>query len=191
MSVSIDYDGSSGIERPTGVLQAVLSNVVDLGDREDRFNPGKKKHQVILVWQLAETYEFKGKTQRFQQTEFATLTLNNKAKLRAYVEGMLGCTVEDLLSKAKAAGNAKFRLDIEKLIGRNCMLTLAKKEAKPGESAYTSVQSVAPLMKGLQPIKVEQIPLPEWVLEFTSGVNNATEDAATDVKMEDVMEALK
>jgi len=188
MSVNIEYDGSSGVERPTGVLQGVLSNVIDLGERDDRFNPGKKKHQIILIWQLAETYEFKGKTQRFQQTEFATLSLNNKAKLRAYVEGMLGMKVEDLLAKAKAKGDVKFKLDIEKLIGRNCMLTLAKKDVtKPGEDGYTYVQSVAPLMKGLAPIKVEAIPIPEWVLEFTADDKSAPKDAATDVDMNDVM----
>ena len=190
MSVSIEYDGSAGIERPTGVLQAVLSNVVDLGDRDDRFNPGKKKHQIILIWQLAETYEFKGKTQRFQQTEFATLTLNNKSKLRAYVEGMLGLKIEDLLAQAKAKGNAKFKLDIEKLIGRNCMLTLAKKDSKSGEEVYTTVQSVAPLMKGMTPIKVENIPIPEWVLEFTSAPGTA-DAASPEVNMEDVMKALQ
>ena len=193
MSVAVEYDGkSSGIERPTGVQQAVLSNVVDLGERDDKFKPGRKKHQVILIWQLSEHYEFEGKKLPFQQTEFATLTLNEKAKLRRFVEGMIGMTVEDMLAQAKAKGNPKFKLDLEKLIGRNCMLTLTKKEAKPGDDAFTYVESVAPLMKGLAPIKAQNVPIPEWVKEFVDGtgatVDAGSPDASPDLT--DVMAAI-
>jgi hypothetical protein len=196
MAASVEYDGkATGIDRPTGVQQAVLSNVVDLGDRPDKFHPGKTKHQAILIFQLAEKLEIEGKQVPFQQTEFVSLTLNEKSKLRRYVEGMLGKTVEQLLEMAKAKGNKSFKLDIEKLIGRNCMLTLSKKEAKAGEDAYTTIEAIAPLMKGLTALTVANIPVPEWVTEFVKQANAeagspATQDAAaTDVDLDSVLDA--
>lgn len=181
--VVVDFDGTSGIERPTGVQQAVLSNVVDLGERDDKFKPGKKKHQVILIWQLAETYEFEGKTLPFQQTEFVTLTLNEKSKLRRFIEGMLATTVDELHAKVKAKGGTRLKLDLNALIGRNCMLTLVKKDAKPGEDAFTSVESCAPLMKNLPTIKPQALPVPQWVTDFVNGgkTEDASEAAAPDL----------
>ncbi len=190
MGARVDYDGKHAVDSPTGVQQAVFWKTVDLGERPDKFKPGNTKHQAILLWQLAETYEFEGKQVRFVQSEFVNLTLAPKAKLRGFVEGMLGKSVEELLAQAKAKGAAKVSFDLDKLAGMNCMLTIKKKD----EEGHTEIDSIAPLMKNLTKIELVEMPDPKWIQEFVQNLKDeataATTDVATDVSLGDIVDSI-
>jgi hypothetical protein len=170
---------SADFDRPTGVIQAVLSNVVDLGEVDDKFNPGKKKHQGILVFQLSETYEKDGKQIPIQQCQFFTASLNQKSKLRSFVEGIIGVGLDVVIAKCKAEGK-EFNLSLEKLVGRQCMLTIKKKV----DSEYTVIESIAPKMKNLPDLVLQKdLKIPDWITDMIHDAKNATvgADVVTDV----------
>lgn len=186
--MGFDYDENdmtgSDFDRPTGVQQAVLSHIIDLGLRDDKFHPGNQKHQGILVWQLAETYEKDGKQIPCQQCEFFTSSLNEKSKLRRFVEGMLGVKLTAIAESFKAKNpGKKFAFKLEAMIGKNCMLTIAEKDGKSADEKYTYVQSCAPLMKNLQPITVDKtVAVPSWIKDMLEPEPDAA-DMATDVDL--------
>jgi hypothetical protein len=158
MSLVVGYDpAQNNFERPTGLQQAVVTSVIDLGFKPDPFNEGAQKHQIAMTWQLASTYKDKtGKVLPMQQTEMYNLSLHEKAKLRSIVEGMLG----------KSLGKGILSLDLETLIGTQCMLTLQKKDA---ESIFTSTVAAAPLLPGMKPITVVPLPIPQWIIKMRDG----------------------
>jgi hypothetical protein len=160
MSLVVKYDPSTsaGFERPTGLQQAILSSIFDLGDKPDPFKEGKLKHQIAITWQLKETFTNKeGKTLPLQQTEIYNLSLHEKSKLRGVVEGMIG--------KSIGKGDSPISVDLEKLIGRNCMLTLQKKP----DTDFTSVISAAPLLANMTHLTIVDLPIPQWLLDLKSG----------------------
>lgn len=174
-------------ERVTGVQQAVLSHVIDIGETDDKFNPGKKKHQGIFVFQLAETYEKDGKKIPMQQCQFFTSSLNQKSNLRRYVEGMIGIGLDALAAKCKAEGK-KFSLNLDKLVGRQVMLTIKKKP----DSEYTFIESIAPKMKALPDIALVQgLEPPKWIQDYVTDTNTQgmSSDTATNVNLGDLMGA--
>lgn len=174
------------IERPVGVRQAILTHVIDVGFVDDKFNPGKKKHQGIMVFQLDAVYEKEGKTYPVQQSQYFTSSLNEKSTLRKLVEGILGTNLETVAAKYKAEGK-KFILNLDKLIGRQCMLTIKKKAA---DSEYTTIESAAPKMKNLPDLVWDKtLPAPQWVLDVANDAKDGPgqADAASNVNLKDVM----
>lgn len=169
------------VDRPVGVVQAILTHVVDIGLVDDKFNPGKKKHQGVMIFQLDATYEKEGKTYPVQQSQFFTSSLNEKSTLRKLVEGILGANLNELAAKYKAQ-NKKFVLSLDKLIGRQCMLTIKKKSA---DSEYTTIESTAPKMKNLPDLVWDKtLSAPQWVLDMVeSKKEEAMANMATDVDL--------
>jgi hypothetical protein len=165
MSLVIEFDPSKqgSFEPPTGVQQAVVTHVTDLGNKPDPFKEGHLKHQVAITWQLNLTYQNKeGKTLPVRITEMYNMSMNEKAKLRLVIEGMMG--------KSIVQGEKKVSLDLDKLVGRQCMLTLQKKDP---DSSYSHVVAAAPIMKDLKQLEVIPMDVPQWVIDFRDGKNQA------------------
>ena len=177
--MQVEYK-EGGIDRPTGVVQAVLCESVDLGTVDDKFSPGKKKPECVLVWQLAESagtwINKEGKKSLFLQSKIFRVSLNEKANLRKIVEGMIG--------KALTLENGK-KVELDKLNGVNCMLTISK----PEDSNYTKIDAAAPIMKGLAKIAPVNYERPAWINEMIAErkqEKSAPVDSAGDVDVSDV-----
>ena len=181
-SPEIDEKGAE-IERPTGVVQGILADVIELPEAPDPFKPGKMKKQLIFVYQLMETLTVDGKEVRFCQTEFLTDSLHEKSTMRKRMEAILGCRLKALYKKAEAMGKKSFRIDLDKLVGRNLMLTISKKE----DSNYTRIDSAAPLMKGLEEQKLEGYERPEWIADKIKDMKSEEQiEAEREESLEDV-----
>lgn len=188
MPVQVQYSGQPTIDRPVGIKQAVWSKIIDLGLRPDIFHPGKFKNQLIVVWQLAEMYDWEGKKVPMQQTAFVNNSINSeKSTLHKFMVGTLG---SEIFSKPWPAA---MTLD-DMLIGKNCMLSLSKKiEKKDGvEKTYSQIDAVAPLMAGLPEIKVDPtVQLPSWIGDYVKGFTQGKIDAsAAPVDLSSVLKAV-
>lgn len=114
---------------PEGTHQAVLCDIVDLGEQENNF--GQTKHFIRVVFQLEEAME-NGKPyivgQRFNAT------LHEKGALRKFIVASRGRQFSD----EELAG-----FDIESLIGTNVQITVIHNKAENGNT-YANIASVSP-----------------------------------------------
>ena len=131
---------------PAGLHHAVCVDVEDLGvEVSDKFKDKNGKpveaHKIRIVWQIDEPRMESGA--RFLTSRFFTLSLNEKAKLRPFLESWRGrpFTQDDL----------KNGFDVEKLIGVNCTLQVLLGD--DGERTY--VANIMPPVKGAELIQPE------------------------------------
>jgi hypothetical protein len=129
----LSASGSSGnfTPPPDGLHQAVLVDVVDLGEKETQWG---LKHKVRLVWELdpssAGTLEG---GRRFTVSKQYTASIHEKAELRKDLKGMKG---RDL----NADEMKKF--DLEKLLGTPCTVFVEQAESQDGR-VFANVKIVS------------------------------------------------
>jgi hypothetical protein len=129
----LSASGSTGnfTPAPDGLHQAVLVDVVDLGEKPTEWGP---KHKLRLVWELdpstAGTLE---NGQRFTVSKQYTASIHEKGNLRKDLKGWFG---RDL----NAEEMKKF--DLERLIGRPCSLFVEQAENHEGK-VFANVKIVS------------------------------------------------
>jgi hypothetical protein len=111
----------------------VIADVVDLGLKDDKFNPGKKKHKCYLMWILDEV-DSNGRNKRAFQN--FTVSLHEKARLRKFVES-LGFKLEK---------GVEFEFD--NLIGVKRFLVLSQEDSKSGGDPFLQITATMALKKG-------------------------------------------
>ena len=144
--MAITAFGSAGyVQCPAGLHHAVCVDVVDLGiEVSDKYfdkdgNP-TKAHKIKIVWQVDEQMD---DGRRFIISKKFTLSLNDKATLRKFLESWRGIpfTAKDLSQG----------FDVEKLVGVNCTLQVLQTE----DGKYTNVSNIMPPPKGAELIRPE------------------------------------
>jgi len=129
-------DNGEGFERElpmAGMQDAVLSKIFDLGQQD---SPYGRKHQVLFVWELAETMtEGKFQGNRFVLTQTFTLSLNEKANLRKTIESWRG--------KQMTEEQARAGVDLEKYLKMPATLNVIHAEKRDG-SEFAKVGTVLP-----------------------------------------------
>lgn len=144
------FGSSAYVQCPAGLHHAVCVDIVDLGiEVSDKFTDKDGKptsaHKIRIVWQIEEEMS---DGRRFSIGRKFTLSLNDKSKLRPFLESWRGVPFSE---KDLAQG-----FDIEKLIGVNCTLQLMKSE----DGKYTNVANVMPPTKGaelLEPLNYTRV----------------------------------
>lgn len=123
---------------PEGAHAAVCTQIVDLGKQETSYG---MKDQLRISWEIAEMME---NGQPFAVSQFYTLSLNEKAKLRKDLESWRGRK----FSKEELAG-----FDLEKLLGKPCLLNIVHNQVeRMGEDrVYANIASISPMPKGMTP----------------------------------------
>ena len=124
---------------PEGVQQAVCCDVIDLGVQE---TPWGAKHKVDIRFQSAETM---ADDKPYLVTRKFTLSLHEKANLRAFLESWRGRTFTD----EEVQG-----FDLERLLGANAMINVVHKPGSKGNVIFANIISIMPLPKGLPKIGV-------------------------------------
>jgi hypothetical protein len=155
-------NGGDYMPTPTGVQPALCVDVVDLGIQETPFKDektgrAKHAHKITVVWQLHPEDEDGNVILRtdgapFRVMKYYTLSLNERANLRADLESWRGkpFTIEEL----------KDGFDVEKLIGVQCQLNLMDRPSKKDPArTFTEVTAVMP--KGRRDPAIE--PDPDFV----------------------------
>lgn len=133
-----------------GSVQGVLAEVIDLGIVTTTWN-GKKtdKHKCMLTFEIDETVEREGNEQRMIVSRSFTASLNEKAALRAFLEGWRGKTFTD----EELAG-----FDLDKIVSTNAILSLVH-NTSDGKT-YCNIDSAAALLRGMERMSVSDDYLP-------------------------------
>lgn len=167
MSVVAKGGGKDYAQPPVGVHPGLCVDVIDLGDIltpfKDKAGRPKKAHQISVVWQIQPEDE-QGKLilrddgRPFRVSRYYTLSLNEKANLRADLESWRGkpFTEEDL----------EQGFDVEKLLLKPCQLTLVSKLNQKNKPIVV-VKSISPPHR--KDPKIEVDPLFKRELEIPGG----------------------
>lgn len=135
---------------PAGLHEAVLVDIIDLGEVAEEYDGETTiKPKMKLVWQLkARNAKI---NERFQARRTYTRSLGESSNFR-----------KDLISwrgrDFTPAELAKFKQDIEVLIGKNCQLNITAATSRSTGREYAKVTAVLPPAKGqkLEPENYER-----------------------------------
>ena len=144
---------------PAGNHQAVCTAVYDLGLQETEYmGETKRLYQIVITWEINELMT-KGKYagQRFTISKKYTNSTHEKSNMRQDLESWRG--------KPYGEGEME-KLDLEMLIGKNCLLNIVHKQFKG--KTFANIASIGQLAKGMQPMKPELSPehMPKWIAEL-------------------------
>lgn len=187
-----DNGGGDFKKLPPGAHFALCNAVVDVG-LQPGYQGGKPQHKVYIRWEVPdERVEFTkdGQTKNGPMSigRFYTLSLNEKAALRADLENWRGKAFTD----AELAG-----FDLQSLIGKACQLMVVHAEASG--KTYANIKGVMGLSRDQMPraktAKLENKPLvfslddpsadafddlPEWLQKkITERVQPESQEART------------
>jgi hypothetical protein len=153
--------GEGNFEKaPPGNHPAVLVGMIDMGIQESEFQGEKKDaHRVYFVWELPHEKKEDGNSHTIAID--LTLSLNEKAKLRKWIESRIGRQIAD--------GE---EYDVSSELGQACLLNVVQKDKYPkveGMSALPKgmaapVATITPFAWHLDQLKeTGKIDLPAWV----------------------------
>lgn len=143
MAILATSEGGQGFQPiEAGTYSARCVSMVHIGTvTENIAGTEKTLNKVRITWELpTETKEFKqgeGEKPYLLSKEF-TLSLNEKATLRAYLKSWRGRDFTE--DEAKA-------FDLSKLLGVPCMLSVSHKVSNG--KTYADISGVSPVVKGL------------------------------------------
>ena len=142
---------------PPGLHQAVCVDVIDLGMVDGKFGP---KRKLKLVFQL----KSKNKVgERFQARASYTQSLFEGSNLRRDLESWRGRAFTDEERKA---------FDVERLIGKNCQLSLKHGISRSTGRTYGQITVILPPVKGAD-MKPENYTREPWPTEKTEAAHEA------------------
>jgi hypothetical protein len=128
---------------PEGPQQLVCCDIVDLGLVENKkFN--KKQHKVRLVFQSSDVDPENSKP--FQVSEQFTLSLDEKANLRKFIESWLGKKLTDQ--------QVEDGIDLDKLLGVNGQGNIIHNKSAANGKNYANIGAIMPLAKGVERLQV-------------------------------------
>lgn len=138
-------DGVAYSPIPAGTYVARCYSMIDLGTREEEILGQKKVvHKVRITFELPTELKVfspeKGEQPCVISKEF-TLSMNEKANLRAFLTGWRGRAFTDEEAAA---------FDVTKLLGVPCLLNIIHKQGRKDPSkVFDEISSATPVMKGM------------------------------------------
>lgn len=133
-----------------GSVQGVLAEVVDLGMVTTEWQGKKREREMcLLAFEIDEMIDREGVEQRMIVHRRFTASLNEKAALRAFLEGWRGRTFTD----EELAG-----FDLDSIVGVNAILSLVH-NSNDGKT-YCNIDSAAALLRGMEKLTVSKDYLP-------------------------------
>jgi len=135
---------------PAGSYRAICTSITDLGFHEQNWQGEKARdvRKLRLSFELCDEEKTDGSP--FYASREVTLSLNEKAALRAIVDGWNG--------KAMTDAEAKDGIDLGSYLGRAAMLSITHKQSLSGNT-YAAISSVSSLPKGFTEVEKPTAPL--------------------------------
>lgn len=151
---------------PAGSYRAICTSITDLGFHEQNWQGEKARdvRKLRLSFELCDEQKTDGTP--FYASREVTLSLNEKAALRAIVDGWNG--------KAMTDAEAKDGIDLGSYLGRAAMLSITHKQSLSGNT-YAAISSVSSLPKGFTEVEKPTAPLElfnmdgdrkEWQIQY-------------------------
>lgn len=177
MSIIASDSGGGDFPKPKpGLHNAVCTAVFDLGDQPGF--QGKIQHKIVIFWELEERIEggeYDG--ERFVVSRMFTLSLNEKASLRAFLESWRG--------KAFTADELR-GWDVERVDNVPCLVSVVLDE-KDGRT-YANVSAVMKHNNKYDVLTPELPPdwMPKWVKQKLDAPPVAQVDATSKTFEDDI-----
>ena len=127
-------------QAPDGQHVAICCDVVDLGMIKVTYNNQEKEQHKIRVWFQIGEYDTEGK--RYLISRRFTLSLHEKAALRAFLESWRGKPYTEEESKAG--------IDVELMVGVSALI-----QSAVNKNDYADITSIMRLPKKMEAIEVE------------------------------------
>ena len=144
MSIKARNEGVKITPAPSGTFVARCFSMIQIGTIEETIRGVKKNlNKVRISWELpTEKTIFKEEKgeQPFTVSKEFTLSMNDRANLRKFLEGWRGLPFTE--DEAK-------EFDITKLLGKECLLSIIHVTAKSSGNLYSDISSVSRLPKGM------------------------------------------
>lgn len=152
-------------QAPAGSHSAICTRLIDLGTQQSEYKGQKKQLRKIMIgWELARKNK-EGKP--FQLSKFYTLSLADKANLRADVESWRGKQFTDQECR---------EYDFRVLLGQTCLLTVVLNEKN-----RANVKSVSPLPEEMSPAMASSKPVYFSLQEYDENVFESLSDKIKDI----------
>lgn len=137
---------------PAGNHVARLYQIIHIGTISNPFQGQERQVDTLrLVFELCnerKVFKEDGGEQPYSIGANYTFSMGNKANLRKIVQGILGKVLSD---------DEAFDIEIEKLLGKACLLSVVHKETSTGKT-IALIQSASPLPKGLEAPDMSNLP---------------------------------
>jgi hypothetical protein len=154
--------GGASVKAPAGNHLAILVGMFEMGRQEDRFNEGKTKLQIYMLWELVDE-QIAGTTKNHVLGRAVTMSLNSEANLRAWIDARTGTEIPDDGS-----------YDIGEELGKPCMLNVVLSNDWPQVDSVAAVpKRTTNIPKPTYPptyISIDDVKagkeVPEWVPWF-------------------------
>lgn len=148
---------------PAGSHVARVVQIIYLGTQKLTWQGQEKEaFRVRITWELPnEKASFKeGEPEKpFVVSKELSLSMGRKSSLRPFVEGILGCSLED---------DEAYAFDLDEILGKECQVNLTHKDGEDGK--YYIINSASSLLKGVScpPAfnKVRVLSFDKWDQEF-------------------------
>ncbi len=148
MKANKSGDGEGFAKAPAGNHPAVLVAIIDMGTQKNDFGGEVKwQHRAFFVWELTSEVVEGTKDKHHLIGIDLTLSLNEKAKLRKWIEARTGKPLAD---------GAEF--DAASELGKPCLLNVIEK------GGYPKIDAVTAFPKGFPEPKPQQQPF-SWSLQ--------------------------
>ncbi|HOV13818.1 MAG TPA: hypothetical protein PK771_06005 [Spirochaetota bacterium] len=159
-----------------GEYQAVISQIYDVGLQPNNFGDNKDPiHKVIILWELDHKFQGKdGREFRLTLTKEYSLNLGKRSTLRKDLELLFGENYFD--------DKDGIDIDLEKIRGVNCILTVEEKKGKDNKD-YPNIIGIRPLPKETLKMKPELKDdfIPDWISKKMGvGYQNAFNPTGSD-----------
>lgn len=145
--------GGNFEKAPAGNHPAVLVAIIDMGTQENEYNgESKSQHRAYFIWELV-TEKMSGTKDRNHLIGIdLTVSLNEKAKLRQWIEARTGKKMPDDLE-----------YDISKELGQKCLINIVEK------NNYPKIAGISALPKSLPCPEPQNTPIAISLEEFRTG----------------------
>lgn len=154
---------------PKGTHLARIYQIIHVGTIPNFM--GEYKNTVRIAFELpTETRQFKeGEPEKpFSIAKNYTLSTHERAGLRKVIEACIGTTLQD---------EEAIAFDVTELIGKVCLVTVTHKQRKQGDGVYSLIDTVSPIVKGMQiPDAVNQSVIFDYGDNFSEDLLEALPD---------------
>lgn len=131
---------------PAGSYVARCYSIIDLGTVQPKNPEFAASRKIKITWELPTELRPNNDPSPNSQMEKPatiskdfTLSMHERSRLRPTIEGWFG--------KKFPSNDSAYDFDVEKLLGKTCMLAVVNEEV--GENIYSNISSISPLAKGM------------------------------------------
>lgn len=173
---------------PAGTYQAVIFNIFDLGNQKEEYKGQQKvRHKISIGFELV------GQTYKSGEYAGKPMTKYKEYSITLFEDKGLGGLIPMLIGRQLTEAEIKNGYDLESLIGKNCLLTIAHKVSQLNRT-YAKIANIGGIVAGMT-VTAPTLPrdfVPKHIADIQAqAVKDAHTPAPTDFYTEPTREEME